>query len=294
MVDKISYESEVLAHIHAKAMTAKNECFFVGFLEGILANNRLDETELEPLLGECEAICRLVGDDDAAEILAEASVGHEHTVKELFGLLQQIADVRSKNIDENCRRSSANRLLGFCAGINCDSVITTREAAALHQRLKEAHDLQDDPRIVALRHRLRDALEDEQIDGSESEDISLLITALVGDSYADTGVASSEAIPVLHDLDQISEEVFDGAHIVLTGGFVFGTRRQVAEKLEALGSTVQNSPSGKTDIVVIGSEGSPYYTHKHHGGKLAKALEMRGRGLAPRIYTEGQLREILE
>lgn len=292
MAEKLSYESEILGTIHQKANTAKNHCFFVGFLDGIAANARLDNTELEPLLAECEAICRLVHDEDAAEIIEEANAGHHETPKELMDLLLQIAEVRSQYIDPSCGRSSANRLLGFCAGVNCDSIITTREAQVLFERLSSNHDLDEDPRVVSLKHVLLDALEDNTIDPSESEEISHLITHLVGDSYADTGIPSSETMPVIHDLDALDESSLEGHNTVVTGSFSFGTRREVEQRLQEYGAAVQKNPSSKTDIVIIGSKGSPHWAYRHHGGKLAEAIKRRASGPAPRIYMESQLRTI--
>lgn len=293
MAKELAYESEILGTIHEQANTAKNQCFFVGFLDGVAANGRLDGTELEPLLAECEAICRLVRDEDATEILEEAAAGHHDTPKELLDLLLQIAEVRNQYIDPSCRRSSANRLLGFCAGVNCDSIITTREAQVLFKRLSSKHELDDDPRVVSLKHALIDALEDGTVDPAESEEVSHLITRLVGDSYADTGIPSSETIPVIQDLDAVHENSLVGTNAVLTGSFSYGTRRDVERRLKELGALVHKNPSGKTDVVIIGSEGSPHWTYKHHGGKLAKALELRANGPAPRIYLESQLRSIL-
>ena len=293
MTNKLSYESEAFHRIHEKAVTAKNECFFIGFLDGILANDRIDRAEVEPLLAECMAICEQSRDEDAAEIIEEANAGHSNTVQELLDLLRQIVEVRLEKIDPDCRRSSANRLLGFCAGVNCDGIVSTREASALYEKLNQDHDLARDPRIDALKHRLRDSLEDERIDPEESDDIGRLIAALVGDSYSDTGIPSSEAVPVTHDIDEIDPSILEGSSIVLTGSFAFGLRKQVAAKLEEYGAIIQSTPSSKTDIVIIGGEGSPFYTHKHHGGKLAKALELRRNGRAPRIYVELQLGEVL-
>lgn len=290
MTNELSYESEALEAIHAKANTAKNECFFIGFIDGVLANGRVEETELEPLLAECGALCAQVGDEDAAEILSEAAAGHHDTLGELLDVLTQIAEIRSGKIDPACPRSAANRLLGFCAGINCDGIITTREAQVLHDRINAAHDLDTDPRIAALRHVVRDALCDGVIDPAEAAEISHLITSLVGDSYADTGIPSCEAIPVISDTDQLDAILFEGRHVVPTGGFDFGTRRQLTARLEELGATVQKTPTRETDFLIIGADGSPHYTHKSHGGKIGKALELRGDGHSPRIYLEAQLR----
>jgi hypothetical protein len=292
MADALPYESKILDKIHEIANTKKNQCFFVGFLDGIAANKRLDFTELEPLLAECEAICRITQDEDAAEILEEAAAGHHDTPRELLELLLQIAETRSQYIDPNCRRSSANRILGFCAGVNCDSIITTREAEVLFERLNSAHDLDEDPRIVSLKHALIDALEDDAIDPGESKEISQLITRLVGDSYADTGIASSETLPVIQDLDAVHIKSVENRNVVVTGRFAYGSRREVKQRLEQFGAVVQGSPSSKTDIVIIGSDGSPQYTYMHHGGKLAEALKRRTSGPTPRIYVESQLRAI--
>ena len=132
------------------------------------------------------------------------------------------------------------------------------------------------------------------IDPEESTDISNLITALVGDSFADTGIPSSEAIPVIQDLDQIDDTTLNERMVLLTGKFTSGTRSQVSQKLAEFGAIMQNTASSKTEIVVIGSEGSPLWTHKQHGGKLAKALALRAKGHSPRIYVEGQLRDLLK
>ncbi|WP_281983483.1 BRCT domain-containing protein [Thalassorhabdomicrobium marinisediminis] len=289
----MEYESQALNKIHRRAITSKNDCFFVGYIEGIVANDRVDQTELEPLLAECDALCRQVQDDDALEIIHEATAGHIMQLDELLGLLRQIIEVRLKSIDDTCPRSAANRLLGYCAGVNCDSIITTREAKKLLDRVSREHDLSGDPRISALQHRLTDALEDGVIDDGESGEISKLITVLVGDSFSDTGIPSSEAVPVVHDLDQIDESSVLGRTIVLTGAFRYGTRREIEDKLTSYGAEMKKTVTVKTDIVIIGSEGSPYFTYKTHGGKLAKAFQLRADGTLPRIYVEGQFRKHL-
>lgn len=245
MTNALSYEYKALHAIHAKASTARNECYFIGFIDGVLANGRVEETELEPLLAECKAICAQVGDEDAAEIVSEATEGHHDTLRELLDVLTEIAEIRSQKIDPACPRSAANRLLGFCAGINCDGIITTREAQVLHDRTKGAHDLEAAPRIAALRHVVSDALCDGVIDPPEAAEITHLITSLFGGSYADTGVPSCEAIPVFSDSDQFDAIMFEGRHVVPTGGFDFGTRRQVTARPEELGATVQKAPPEK-------------------------------------------------
>ncbi|WP_375281449.1 hypothetical protein [Pseudooctadecabacter sp.] len=289
----MNYESPALNKIHDKRIVAKNECFFIGFIEGIVANNRVDVSEVEPLLAECAALCRQVHDEDAFEIIEEASAGHFDTVAELLELLRQIIEIRLLNIDQNCKRSSANRILGFCAGINCDADITKREAEELLEKLDSDHDLSSDPRISALYLRVVDALEDGLIDSDESDEIGNLIAALVGDSFSDTGIASSDSIPVIQDLDQVDMETLEGKKTILTGKFRFGTRNEVTEKLTVFGADVQRNTTNQTEIVIVGSEGSPFYTHKNHGGKLAKALNRRMAGTLPRIYVEGQFRKLL-
>ncbi|MGR3493187.1 MAG: BRCT domain-containing protein [Shimia sp.] len=285
--------SATLDRIHAKAVLMKNECFFVGFIEGIFANNRLDEMEVEPLLAECAALCELVQDTDAAEVLEEARQTPADRRAELDDLLRNILDIRAQAIARDCPRSSANRLLGLCAGVNCDGRITHAEAVVLRDRLGLAHDLMEDPRVQTLEFTVRDALEDGHLDPDEASEVSKLITALVGDSYADTGIASSFAVPVIHDLDPIDEETFEGASIVLTGSFESAPRAKVGQSLEALGALIAKSVSATTRYVIVGGKGSPHYTHKSHGTTLAKALDLRARGISPRIYQEAQLRGVL-
>ena len=294
MTTGLGYESEALEAIFEKANTAKNECFFVGFAEGILASDRVEASEVEPLIAECEAICRLTGDEDAREVVREASAGHTDPVNELLELLTLIIEHRLRGIDSSCPRSSANRLLGFCAGVNCDARVTEEEAQNLLERLNQRTDLSDDPRIDALRHELVEALQDEVITQAESDRLGELISALVGDSYAYTGIPSSDAVPVVQDMDDVSPEILEGAGVLVTGGFAFGTRRQVLARLEEFGATIQNSASRKVDIVIIGAEGSPHYAFKQHGGKLAKVLKYRKEGPVPRIYVEMQIKGVFD
>lgn len=230
--------------------------------------------------------------DLAAACSSVSAQSANDTPKDLLDPLLQIAEVRSKYIDLSCLRSSANRLLGFCAGVNCDSIITTGEAQVLFERLNSNHDLDEDPRIVLLKHTLVDALEDEKVDPAESEEIGPLITRLVGDSYADTGVPSSETIPVIQDLDAVDATTLDSSNTVVTGSFFLWVTLRSGATTPRNRSRSAKKPSGKTDIVIIGSEGSPHWTYKHRGGKLAKALDRRASEQAPRIYLESQLRSI--
>lgn len=292
MKKKIEYEDKALSIIHAKANTTKHECFFVGFVEGVLANRRVDATELGPLLAECAAIYRLVGDEDAREIIEEAGAGHADTADELLDLLSLIAEERLKTIDAQCSRSAANRFLGFCAGVNCDAEVTLNEARALLGRLEEKNDLSGDPRVNVLKHELLDVLEDGYLSSEEARRIGDLITCLVGDSYADTGIPSSETLPVVHDLDDVSVEELKGKCVIVTGAFAFGTRSEVSARLEEAGAIVVSAPSRKVDLAIIGTKGSPHYAFSHHGGKLAKLLKYRSEGPVPRIYIEAQFRDL--
>ncbi|MHA3976237.1 BRCT domain-containing protein [Halovulum sp. GXIMD14794] len=284
----------VLARIHSASNASKQQCYFLGFLEGIAANNRLDEAEVEPLVAECLGFAENVHDEDAQEILVELGLSYSDRPAEAIELLQCIVDVRGRLVDPNCARSSSNRTLGYLAGVACDGAINFAEAKGLLARLDKASELSDDPRVRVLRDVCREAAEDGIIDPEESREICHWISKLVGDSHADTGLSSFGAVPVIEDLEHVSLDTFEmGPVTVLTGEFDAGPRRRVEALLAELGAVIGKSVTRKTEMLLIGETAARDWRHASMGIKIEKAIQLRGEGKRPRIYREAQIAKFL-
>lgn len=80
--------------------------------------------------------------------------------------------------------------------------------------------------------------------------------------------------------EQITNSLFYGKTIVLTGKLEYFTRKEAQQKIEARGGSVTGSVSKKTDLVVAGEAA---------GSKYEQALE-----LEVTVWNEQQLREALE
>ena len=269
---KFEVGSPILAKIHNERNLTKGECYFVGFLEGILANKRIDNTEVEPLLETCQAFCENFNDDDAREILTEAAQDYVDTVSELLQLIGCIVECRLGKIDTTCPKSSANRLLGFCAGVACDGVITINEVRSLLDRLSAPSDLQEDLREIAD-----------------------WIARLVGDSYSDTGLTTFGSSPVLDDNVEFDlsnlhrDEVF-----VLTGNFEACSRADFAEALNARGLNQARSVSKKVSYVIVGNEAARDWRLASMGTKMQRAFQLKSQGHPIKIVSESKFRKLFE
>lgn len=284
----------VLARIHHKNNTSKGECYFLGFIEGVISNKRVDQTELEPLLAECEAFCQNFNDDDAREILVEAEQDHVDTVSELLDLLSCISDIRLKKIDETCPISSANRLLGFCAGVACDGIITLNETRALLERLNAPTDLDEDPRIKALRNLCEEALEDDLIEKDEEREIADCISRLVGDSYGDTGITVFGAAPVIEHEASVPITFAEGDIFVLTGKFDTCSRREFGAFLSSSGMVEAKTLTMKSKYLIVGSEAARDWRFASLGRKMQKAFQMKEKGHPIQIISENHVRPLIE
>ncbi len=276
---------ELLGYIHAVANDKKYFCYFTGFLEGVVASKALEETEIEPLIAQCEDFVSNTGDPDAKEILED--------FKAQLLEYQAIVDAihfRAKEIDSTCPKSSANRFLGLCAGVACDGVITIEEVRTLVARAEEADLGQDDPHVQSLILTCIDALEDGIIDTVEQQAIATEIGRLVGDAYCDTGLAELGGVPLLAELNpDFNKESLEGQTIVLTGSFKTRPRKIFEDRLAAFGCEIAKSVTKKTDLVIIGGEPSRDWLQTHRGTKILKAIKLQKDTGKPKFLSEADL-----
>jgi hypothetical protein len=292
MEARVNYQAHGLRPIRMAEVLDPNACFFPGFVEGFLAGDRLTVPAGRPAraLAPGTAFARRVGDEHAENLLAR--VADADLDGEATALLGRIAKDRRSRLDPACPRSAANWVLGFCEGLRHSGPVTAQGMRLLHGQLRGGHDLSGDPRIAALLHSLDDALEEAGIDPERSEEIGALISALVDDDFAKTGMPGPESLPVFEDQGPVDADGLPGRTVVLTGAFRRGPQSEIAALMRDHGVRVARAPTTDTDIVLIGAARPVLYTHRGHGGKLALALGLRSSRNTPRIHVETQLRGI--
>lgn len=279
-----------LAKVHFDANDKKFFCFFTGFLEGVLASQKLEEGEVEPLLAMCKEFIDRWSDGDAGDFLLDFEA-------EIFELdsVKVAVEIRLDDIDLSCDRSAMNRFLGLAAGVGCDGKIFDSEAQVLVEFSMDHPSILDDPYCRALIDDCKDALEDGVVDADEAEAICDSITRLVGDAYADTGIAALGNVPVFDSIS-IKNEVdpFGGKSFVLTGEFSINPRQLIVDRIVERGGLVAKSVSKKTDYVVVADGASRDWVLTHKGTKIIKAQELRECFERPDFLREGEILRLLE
>lgn len=278
-----------LARVHAKANDQKYFCYFTGFLDGVAASGLLETGEVEPLIEQCAEFAQNTRDEDAVEFLQDFEANLlEHA---------SIADAvhyRSQEIDVDCKKSTLNRFMGYCAGIACDDLITIDEAIGVVSYAEHHPEILSDNDAAAIVFCCQDAVLDGEIDQQESADICHAITGLVGDSYADTGISSLGSVPLFPEGDFPSNLVeLDGMTLVFTGNFEITPRKLLEDQISEFGATIARSVTKKTDFVVVGHEAARDWVFTHKGNKLAKALAMFQEAGRPVLISENQLKRRL-
>ncbi|KPP84998.1 MAG: NAD-dependent DNA ligase (contains BRCT domain type II) [Rhodobacteraceae bacterium HLUCCA08] len=291
-LNKVGLEVRMLEHdgpdlrrIHARNNDRKFFCHFTGFLEGIAASGYVEIGEVAPLIAESEAFVSSVSDGDASDIIQDfdADILEHNSIKD-------IVTIRASEIDEACEKSALNRFLGFCRGIVCDGRITTKEASYLVELAGNLPDLSAVVGVSQIIASCEDAVADGIVTPEESHEICEVIGAIVGDCYADTGMAQTRGVANLHEhkLTDIHVDL-DGRILVLTGKFKTTPRSKLEDELRSFGAIVVRHVSGKTDFVVVGGEASRDWIELNRGTKLRKAQELRMHSDSPLFVSESQL-----
>ena len=83
-------------------------------------------------------------------------------------------------------------------------------------------------------------------------------------------------------------------NICLSGEFDCGSKADVNNKLISLGASMQNTVTQKTDILLVGGQGSSAWSAGNYGNKVKKALEMQEKGINIVGLREADFFAILE
>jgi len=290
---KFEHESIGLGKIHAASNYRKALGYWLGFLKGVMASENVVHAEIGPLRAEAGQFLSLLHDDDAAELIQDLDIW-ANDMKEVYGILENIVEMRSHEFVVESERDAVNEFYGFCAGIACDNSISPTEVEKLLSRLDCNPELSKDSRVASLGRSARLSIADGRITPDEAEDICGWITRLVGDSATDTGLPTFGNVGVIDgSLEDVSKVVVSDRVFVLTGKFVIAPRKAIAGKIVEQGGMLNDIVSSRTDYLAIAAESSRDWKFSHAGTKIVKAMELRERGNRPELVLEPMLARAL-
>lgn len=163
-----------------------------------------------------------------------------------------------------------NELIGFLRGIVADEYINPAESDELAKWVLNNQEVTDIWPARVLVERLNRIYADGVADEEERADLKCLVEEIVGHRNSDTLEYGPTDLPLSHPSPDV---VFDQNEFVLTGKFLFGTRRNCEREIELRGGRCGDNVRLQTSYVVVGSLMSRDWKYTTHGNKIAKAVE---------------------
>lgn len=285
--NQLDWGGAELSRIHRKRNFRKAETYWIGFLRGVLASEKVEHLELPALRAEAEGFLRQFNDADANDLIQDLDIDYENHKMEIFNIVQCIVDERSKNLSIESDKDTVNHFYGYCGGIACDNWITPREVESLLFEIEMQKELIADKRISSLQRIARKAISDRKLDQKEGQEICDWISRLVGDSCADTGLSTLENMPVAEGcLSDPSKIVFKESIFVVTGAFALAPRKVLISCISGRGGIVRKTVTRKTDYLVIAGRPSRDWIHTHAGTKIVNARQLRELHEKPNLVDE--------
>lgn len=185
-----------------------------------------------------------------------------------------------------------DELIGLCRGVLFDGSVSENEADALPGWLEANREISDHWPANVLYRRISRMMADQNLDPEEQRELLETLLEITGAPKPNASVKSgSTGLPLCSPLPNVT---FAKRLFCFTGKFVSGTRKQVQDAVVALGGAVKDSPTNKTNYLVIGSVGSTDWIHSTHGRKIEKAVQLRSAGRPIHIIAEEYWAECIQ
>ena len=158
--------------------------------------------------------------------------------------------------------------------ISCDGILTENELSTLIRWMNANISLKGNFPYDRIYNKLSEVVQDGIITPEEHADLINLFQAVCN---------PVEAIKRPCECIELS-----GKNICLSGDFDHGSKEFVSSLLEEKGATMQKSITKKTNILVVGGQGSSAWSSGTYGTKIKKALELQSKGIEIQIIREAE------
>jgi DNA polymerase III epsilon subunit-like protein len=182
-------------------------------------------------------------------------------------------------------RLSANNqalltLSGILSGITCDNVLVEAEVDYLQKWMDDNAALKGNYPYDKIYSTLTSAMADGILEQAELDDM-LRIFKQVTDPVKESS-CSCERLDIT------------GKSICLSGEFDCGSKSVIGEKLVSHGASIHTMVTQKTDILLVGGQGSAVWSAGNYGTKVKKALELQDKGISILLMREADFFASLE
>lgn len=182
---------------------------------------------------------------------------------------------KKKFVNEFCETTIALQTLHvLLLDVIADKLIDAKEVMKIKEWLEKNDNLRGNYPFDRVFNVIEKSLEDNVLMKDELDEMLKLFT-----EYTD---------PVKMKIRTLDIKELAGKIVCLTGEFKYGQKAEVIKLLEKKGATCKDNITIKTDILIVGGNGSTSWKCGTYGGKIKKALEMQEKGLSIRIYDEDE------
>jgi len=260
-----------------------------GILQGVTADKKLNEAELVFLdMWLQSSNAEKTGDTvDLLDLIADAIEDEIILDEELQEIHELINDIIEYGTESSLEiENTINELIGILRGITADEKITEEEFHHLDNWINENEHISDEWIVSQIIDKIKEIKDDGVVTKEELDNLLPIIKSLVGQSFAETGLADGGVSEVFSsDIECFSH---DGKTICFTGAFVNGKRASIENVAKELGATTVGNVTKKVDALVIGTFSSQDWRFSSYGRKIEKALKQQSKGHNIIILSERQ------
>lgn len=235
-----------------------------GLIHGISCDRRINKVEVESIWNWMDSnrmYENVYPFNGAVSILKTALDDNEISENEKSQVLETILEFLPE--DSFTRTTiSLQILMGFLSGINCDQAINIDELSSLQEWLDKNQHLRGNYPYDAIIRILENVLSDGIITSEEESSLKIQFS-----QFTDPVQSKSDTKVIIY-----------GKNVCLSGNFVNGTKEDIEQIITARDGIVVSSVSSKTNILVIGGEGSKDWSFSNYGTKAKRAMELRSKG----------------
>jgi len=189
--------------------------------------------------------------------------------------LDEHAQPRELGYNYNRRVNRAiSELHGLLRGIVADGHIDAAECDTLAKWIVANQEITDIWPVNRLVARLNAIYSDGVADEDERADLLVLANEIAGAQDSETLIFTPTELPLTKPEPDIT---FERSEFVLTGRFLYGTRRICEKEIESRGGICSESVCLRTSYLVIGSLMSRDWKFTTYGTKIIKAVDYQKR-----------------
>jgi hypothetical protein len=264
-----------------------------GILNGINIDRDINPVEIEQLKKWCADYYHYVKRppfNEAITLILNAADDGIITKEEYADISWLCENICTPNKYYNAITADLQRLFGIIQGIISDNVITKEELVGLQDWMNDHADMVGSYPYDEIEALLYHVLDDGKVTDEEQSLLKVYFSQFV--DIRNTMIPQEEiellrnsiTIPSICTLN--ADISFKNKLFCFTGISSKGKRKDVAEKIIALGGKYNDSLVNETNYLIIGDKNNPCWVFSCYGRKVEKAVENRRSGLPIQIVKE--------